>query len=77
MNDQSKIIRIDMLRPKQYPYKFENPKEIDKFYMDEIMYQFRQKILELQPDEIINIKDNPFERRYTIDIVIKKYDDAE
>lgn len=72
-----KIIRIEMARPSyNYPFpKYENEKIVDQYYIDMIMSAFREKIKELQPDEIINIRDNFYERRYTIDIVFKKYDE--
>ena len=75
MEDKSKIIRIEMVRPSyNYPFpEYENEKIVDQYYIDMIMCAFREKIKELQPDEIINIKDNPFEKRYSIDITIRKY----
>lgn len=75
MEDKSKIIRIEMARPSyNYPFpKYENEKIVDQYYIDMIMIAFREKIKELQPDEIINIKENQFEKRYSIDVAIRKY----
>ena len=74
---KSKIIRIEMVQPSPFSpfHHWENPEIVKSHYITYMMEEFRKKIEELKPDEIINIRDNFYERRYIIDIVFKKYDE--
>lgn len=49
------------------------PSSYDKFYEDSMMSQFKREIVQLKPEDIINIREDDGIIYYDIDCVIKKY----
>lgn len=76
--DENKRIRIEIVENLNcVRAKLNTPELIKQYYMDAVMYEFRNKLLELKAEEIISIQDNPYGKSYTLDVVFNKIDDYE
>lgn len=68
--NKSKVIRLSM---EHLISPYTNVDDVDDFYKDSMMIQFKRAVAELKPEDIINIRDEGSIRKYDIDVVIKKY----
>lgn len=72
--DKSKIIRIRQCRLSEHPFhRWENEKLVKQYYIDNMMCEFKRAVAQLEPEDIINIREEDGCVYYDIDVVIKKY----
>ena len=72
--DKSKIIRLRQCRLSEYPFhRWENPKLVEQYYIDNMMCEFKRAIAQLKPEDVINVREEDGCIYYDIDVVIKKY----
>lgn len=72
--NKSKIIRIRQCRLSEHPFhRCENEKLVKQYYIDNMMCEFKRAIAQLEPEDIINIREEDGCVYYDIDVVIKKY----